>query len=71
MVDELIYSDGLITRTAFRIRPDNVLLDKGRFTGLHGPMENIAQTVAAGTAPSGACSPFRPAATLCRIHRIG
>jgi predicted hotdog family 3-hydroxylacyl-ACP dehydratase len=59
MVDELLYSDGSTSRTCFRIRPDNVLLNKGRFTA-GGLMENIAQTVAAGAAraaPSGARSP--------------
>jgi predicted hotdog family 3-hydroxylacyl-ACP dehydratase len=47
MVGELLYADETIARTRFVIPPDNVLVDRGRFTA-GGLLENIAQTVAAG-----------------------
>jgi predicted hotdog family 3-hydroxylacyl-ACP dehydratase len=47
MVDKLLYSDGHLTCTTFRITPGNPLVEKGRLSAA-GLMENIAQTVAAG-----------------------
>ncbi len=47
MVDKLLYSDGHITCTTFRITPGNPLVEKGRLSAA-GLIENIAQTVAAG-----------------------
>jgi predicted hotdog family 3-hydroxylacyl-ACP dehydratase len=47
MVDKLLYSDGHVTCTTFRITPGNPLVEKGRLSAA-GLMENIAQTVAAG-----------------------
>jgi predicted hotdog family 3-hydroxylacyl-ACP dehydratase len=47
MVDRLLYSDEITTRTAFRIPPENVFVENGFFSAA-GLMENIAQTVAAG-----------------------
>ena len=46
MVDKLLYSDDHITRTAFRVRADNIFVVKGR---LREPalLENMAQTAAA------------------------
>ena len=47
MVDKLLYSDGHLTCTSFRITPGNPLVEKGRLSAA-GLMENIAQTAAAG-----------------------
>ena len=47
MVDKLLYSDGHITCTSFRITPGNPLVEEGRLSAA-GLMENIAQTAAAG-----------------------
>jgi predicted hotdog family 3-hydroxylacyl-ACP dehydratase len=47
MVDKLVYSDGHLTCTTFRITPGNPLVEKGRLSAA-GLMENIAQTAAAG-----------------------
>lgn len=47
MVDKLLYSDGHLTCTTFRITPGNPLVEKGRLSAA-GLMENIAQTAAAG-----------------------
>ena len=47
MVDKLLYSDGHLTCTTFRITPGNPLVEKGRLSAA-GLIENIAQTVAAG-----------------------
>jgi len=47
MVDKLIYSDGHLTCTSFRITPGNPLVENGRLSAA-GLMENIAQTAAAG-----------------------
>jgi predicted hotdog family 3-hydroxylacyl-ACP dehydratase len=46
-VDKLLYSDGHLTCTTFRITPGNPLVEKGRLSAA-GLMENIAQTAAAG-----------------------
>lgn len=46
MVDELIYTDELISRSTFMITADNCLLSGGLFTE-GGLLENIAQTAAA------------------------
>jgi len=47
MVDKLLYSDGHLTCTSFRITPGNPLVENGRLSAA-GLMENIAQTAAAG-----------------------
>jgi len=47
MVDKLLYSDGHLTCTSFRITPGNPLVDNGRLSAA-GLMENMAQTAAAG-----------------------
>jgi predicted hotdog family 3-hydroxylacyl-ACP dehydratase len=47
MVDRVLYADEFMTRTAFRIREDNVLVEDGRLRE-PGLVENIAQTAAAG-----------------------
>ena len=47
MVDKLLYSDGHITCTTFRITPGNPLVEKGRLSAA-GLIENIAQTAAVG-----------------------
>lgn len=46
MIDELLYSDDLITRSRFKIKAENVLTFDGEFSE-GGLMENIAQTAAA------------------------
>ena len=46
MIDSLLYYDELVTRTSFRILPDNILVEKGQFSEA-GLVENIAQTAAA------------------------
>jgi predicted hotdog family 3-hydroxylacyl-ACP dehydratase len=46
MIDELVYSDGNITRTRLEIRDDNIFAENGVFTE-PGLLENIAQTAAA------------------------
>jgi predicted hotdog family 3-hydroxylacyl-ACP dehydratase len=53
MVDTLLFSDESTSRTAFRIRADNVLMENGAFSAA-GLMENIAQTAAAGMGSIGA-----------------
>ncbi len=47
MVDKLLYSDGHLTCTSFRITPGNPLVEEGRLSAA-GLMENMAQTAAAG-----------------------
>ena len=47
MVDKLIYSDGHLTCTSFRITPGNPLVENGTLSAA-GLMENMAQTAAAG-----------------------
>jgi predicted hotdog family 3-hydroxylacyl-ACP dehydratase len=47
MVDKLLYSDGHLTCTSFRITPGNPLVENGRLSAA-GLMENMAQTAAAG-----------------------
>jgi predicted hotdog family 3-hydroxylacyl-ACP dehydratase len=46
MIDELIYSDEKVSRTRFRVREDNILVENGRLSEA-GLLENIAQTAAA------------------------
>jgi len=46
MVDRLLHSDEIITRSSFRVTAENVFTDNGQFTEA-GLMENIAQTAAA------------------------
>jgi predicted hotdog family 3-hydroxylacyl-ACP dehydratase len=46
MVDTLLYSGEMITRTGFNIRPDNIFVEAGEFKE-PGLVENIAQTAAA------------------------
>jgi predicted hotdog family 3-hydroxylacyl-ACP dehydratase len=48
MVGELLYADDTIARSRFRVAAGNPMVDRGRFTPA-GLMENIAQTVAAGS----------------------
>jgi predicted hotdog family 3-hydroxylacyl-ACP dehydratase len=48
MVGQLLFSDDDITRTAFTVTADNVLVINGEFTEA-GLMENMAQTAAAGS----------------------
>ena len=46
MIDELICSDDNVTRTVFRVRPDNIFIDNGELAE-PALVENIAQTAAA------------------------
>ena len=46
MIDQLLHSDEMVTRSSFRITPDNVFTINGQFTEA-GLMENMAQTAAA------------------------
>lgn len=46
MVDSVIYSDEKVTRSIFRITPDNIFVEEG-FLKEPGLVENIAQTAAA------------------------
>jgi predicted hotdog family 3-hydroxylacyl-ACP dehydratase len=48
LVDKMLFSDGTISRTSFRITAESPLVDQGRFTE-GGLLENIAQTAAAGS----------------------
>lgn len=48
MVDRLLEPDGPVTRTSFRIAPDNLFCSDGFFSE-PGLIENMAQTAAAGT----------------------
>jgi predicted hotdog family 3-hydroxylacyl-ACP dehydratase len=47
MIDELLYSDGELTRTGFRVCEDNIFVENGQFNEA-GLIENMAQTAAAG-----------------------
>jgi 3-hydroxymyristoyl/3-hydroxydecanoyl-(acyl carrier protein) dehydratase len=47
MVGRLLHADENGTRTSFRIKEENIFVEKGRFREA-GLMENIAQTAAAG-----------------------
>ena len=46
MIDELIYSDGALTRTRLQVRDDNIFFEDGQLTE-PALLENIAQTAAA------------------------
>jgi predicted hotdog family 3-hydroxylacyl-ACP dehydratase len=46
MVDQLVYTDDLISKSTFTIQPDNCMVANGLFTE-GGLLENIAQTAAA------------------------
>jgi predicted hotdog family 3-hydroxylacyl-ACP dehydratase len=46
MIDKLLYSDAAVTRTAFRVKEDNIFIEYGEFCA-PGLVENIAQTAAA------------------------
>lgn len=46
MIDQLLHSDEMVTRSSFRITEDNVFTINGQFTEA-GLMENMAQTAAA------------------------
>jgi 3-hydroxymyristoyl/3-hydroxydecanoyl-(acyl carrier protein) dehydratase len=46
MVDRVLHSDERLTRTAFRVAPDNIFVENGRLRE-PGLLENIAQTAAA------------------------
>ena len=46
MIDELLDATELAARSAFKIRPENILVDAGHLTE-PGLIENIAQTAAA------------------------
>lgn len=47
MVDEMLFDDETITRTAFVVKADNIFLQHGRLEAA-ALVENIAQTAAAG-----------------------
>jgi predicted hotdog family 3-hydroxylacyl-ACP dehydratase len=47
MVDRLLGANGETARTSYRVKADNPLVEKGRFT-VAGLIENMAQTAAAG-----------------------
>ncbi|MHA4810357.1 3-hydroxyacyl-ACP dehydratase [Flavitalea flava] len=47
MIDQLLYSDGKMARTAFRVPEENIFVEDGLFRE-PGLMENMAQTAAAG-----------------------
>lgn len=46
MIDQLLYSDEMVTRSGFRVTADNVFTDNGKFSEA-GLLENMAQTAAA------------------------
>lgn len=46
MIDTLIYSDEIITRSLFKVREDNIFVKNGKLLEA-GLVENIAQTAAA------------------------
>jgi predicted hotdog family 3-hydroxylacyl-ACP dehydratase len=46
MIDELVRSDGALTRTRLQVRADNIFVEHGRLTE-PALLENIAQTAAA------------------------
>jgi predicted hotdog family 3-hydroxylacyl-ACP dehydratase len=46
MIDQLVYTDDLISKSTFTIQPDNCMVADGFFTE-GGLLENIAQTAAA------------------------
>lgn len=46
MIDELVFSDNMITRCRFRITDENIFTIKGQFVEA-GLLENMAQTAAA------------------------
>lgn len=46
MIDELVSSDGTLTRTRLQVREDNIFVENGRLTE-PALLENIAQTAAA------------------------
>ena len=46
MIDQLLHSDEMVTRSSFRVTPGNVFTINGRFAEA-GLMENMAQTAAA------------------------
>jgi predicted hotdog family 3-hydroxylacyl-ACP dehydratase len=47
MVDELLFADGRTARTSYRVSPDNLFVENGKWNEA-GLLENMAQTVAAG-----------------------
>jgi len=47
MVDELLFADGKSSRTSYRVSPDNLFVEDGKWNEA-GLLENMAQTVAAG-----------------------
>lgn len=47
MVDELLFADGSSARTSYRVSPDNLFVENGKWNEA-GLLENMAQTVAAG-----------------------
>jgi predicted hotdog family 3-hydroxylacyl-ACP dehydratase len=46
MVDQLVYTDELISKSTFTVQPDNCMVENGLFTE-GGLLENVAQTAAA------------------------
>ena len=47
MVDELLFADATSSRTSYRLSPDNLFVENGKWNEA-GLLENMAQTVAAG-----------------------
>lgn len=47
MVDELLFADATSSRTSYRVSPDNLFVEDGKWNEA-GLLENMAQTVAAG-----------------------
>ncbi|HEY4288588.1 MAG TPA: 3-hydroxyacyl-ACP dehydratase [Puia sp.] len=47
MIDELLFADSVSSRTSYRVSPDNVFTENGKWSEA-GLLENMAQTVAAG-----------------------
>jgi len=47
MVDELLFADAVSARTSYRVSPDNLFVEDGKWNEA-GLLENMAQTVAAG-----------------------
>ncbi len=47
MVDELLFADDRSARTSYRVPPDNLFVEDGKWNEA-GLLENMAQTVAAG-----------------------
>jgi predicted hotdog family 3-hydroxylacyl-ACP dehydratase len=60
MVDKLLWADDIKTVTNFLVAKENILVENGRFTPA-GLIENVAQTVAIGSAYNAKIKEEKPA----------